>query len=118
MLAASVHLLSLREPYPAEFFHIIRSHFKKDQHREQNAIRLALASGLLLRLLEDLLDDLLLLDQESTDDTVLDATGAAGTTIGTADGLLGAGDLGVFTGAEGGNLSIAISILLMFAMVA
>lgn len=64
--------------------------------------RLALAG--LLRLLEHLLDDLLLLDQESTDDTVLDATGAARTTVGTADVLLGARDLGVFTGAESGNL--------------
>lgn len=64
--------------------------------------RLALAG--LLRLLEHLLDDLLLLDQESTDDTVLDATGAARTTVGTADVLLGARDLGVFTGAESGDL--------------
>lgn len=64
--------------------------------------RLALSG--LLRLLEHLLDDLLLLDQESTDDTVLDATGAARTTVGTADVLLGARDLGVFTGAESGDL--------------
>lgn len=64
--------------------------------------RLALSG--LLRLLEDLLDNLLLLNQESTDNAVLDTSGAAGTTVGTADVLLGAGDLGVFTGAEGGNL--------------
>lgn len=64
--------------------------------------RLALSG--LLRLLENLLDNLLLLNQESTDNAVLDTSGAAGTTVGTADVLLGAGDLGVFTGTEGGNL--------------
>jgi len=55
----------------------------------------------LLGLLEDLLDDLLLLDQESTDDAVLDAAGASRSTVGALDGLLGAGDLGVLAGAEG-----------------
>lgn len=69
----------------------------------ETVVRLALAS-LLLRLLEDLLDDLLLLDQESADDTVLDATGAAGATVGTADILLGARDLGVLARAKGGDL--------------
>lgn len=64
--------------------------------------RLALSG--LLRLLENLLDNLLLLNQESTDNAVLDTSGAARTTVGTADVLLGAGDLGVFTGTEGGNL--------------
>ena len=58
---------------------------------------------LLLGLLEDLLDDLLLLDQESTDDAVLDAVGASRTTVGALDGLLGAGDGGVLAGAEGGD---------------
>lgn len=67
-------------------------------------MHLALAGSLLLRLLEDLLDDLLLLNQESTDDAVLDATGAAGTTVGAADVLLGAGDLSVLAGAESGDL--------------
>lgn len=67
-------------------------------------MHLALAGSLLLRLLEDLLDDLLLLNQESTDDAVLDATSAAGTTVGAADVLLGAGDLSVLAGAEGGDL--------------
>jgi hypothetical protein len=59
---------------------------------------------LLLGLLHDLLDDLLLLDEESADDTVTDAVGAAGATVGTLDGLLGAGDLGVLAGAKGGDL--------------
>ena len=59
---------------------------------------------LLLGLLHDLLDDLLLLDEEGADDTVADAVGAAGATVGTLDGLLGAGDLGVLAGTEGGNL--------------
>lgn len=71
--------------------------------------RLALSG--LLRLLENLLDNLLLLNQESTDNAVLDTSGAAGTTVGTADVLLGAGDLGVFTGTEGGNLEKSSSAI-------
>ena len=55
-------------------------------------------------LLEHLLDNLLLLDEESADDAVLDAVGAAGTTVGTLDGLLGAGDLGVLAGTESRDL--------------
>lgn len=58
---------------------------------------------LLLRLLEDLLDDLLLLNEESADDAVLDAVGASRTTVGALNSLLGAGDGGVLAGAEGGN---------------
>lgn len=58
---------------------------------------------LLLRLLEHLLDDLLLLDEESADDAVLDAVGASRTTVGALNGLLGAGDGGVLAGAEGGD---------------
>ena len=57
----------------------------------------------MLGLLEDLLDDLLLLNEESTDDAVLDAVGASRTTVGALDGLLGAGDGGVLAGAEGGD---------------
>lgn len=60
---------------------------------------------LLLRLLEHLLDDLLLLDQESTDDAVLDAVCASRSTVGALDGLLGAGDGGIFAGTEGGDTS-------------
>jgi len=57
-------------------------------------------------LLEDLLDNLLLLDEESADDTVLDAVGAAGTTVGALDGLLGAGDGGVLARTKGRDLLI------------
>lgn len=54
--------------------------------------------------LDDLLDDLLLLDQESTNDSVTDAVGAAGTTVGTVNGLLAAGDASVLGGAESRDL--------------
>ena len=54
--------------------------------------------------LDDLLDDLLLLDQESADDSVTDTVGAAGTTVGTVDGLLAARDASVLGGAESGDL--------------
>lgn len=68
---------------------------------------------LLLGLLEDLLDNLLLLNEEGTDDTVLNAVGASRTTVGALDGLLGAGDGGVLAGAEGrdtGELGTAVLI--------
>jgi hypothetical protein len=63
-----------------------------------------------LRLLEHLLDDLLLLDQESADNAVLDV-GASRSTVRTLDGLLGAGDGGIFAGTEGrdtGELGTAV----------
>jgi hypothetical protein len=53
----------------------------------------------------DLLDDFLFLDQESTDDTVLDAVGATRTTVGTLDGLGGLGNLSILTRAECRNLA-------------
>jgi hypothetical protein len=59
---------------------------------------------LLLGLLHDLLDDLLLLDQESTDNTVLDAVGAARAAVCALDGLLWARDSGVLARAEGWDL--------------
>ena len=76
--------------------------------RTLNRHRLTL---LLLRLLEHLLDHLLLLDQESTDDTILDAVGTSRSAVRTLDGLLGAGNGGVFAGAEGrdtGELGTAV----------
>ena len=58
----------------------------------------------LLGLLKDLLDNLLLLNEESADDAVLDAVGAAGATVGTLDGLLWAGDLSILARAESWDL--------------
>jgi len=54
--------------------------------------------------LEDLLDDLLLLNQESANNSVADAVGAARSTIGTADSLLGLGNLSILTGTESNDL--------------
>jgi hypothetical protein len=59
---------------------------------------------LLLSLLHNLLHNLLLLNQERTHNTVLDAVGAAGTSIRALDGLLWAGDGAVFAGTKGGDL--------------
>ena len=64
---------------------------------------LLLRLGLLSRLLKDALDDLLLLNKESTDDLLLDSVGRDGTTVSTADGLLGLGDVGVLAGSQSGN---------------
>lgn len=50
--------------------------------------------------LEDLLDDLLLLDQESTDNAVANAVSATGTTVGTADGLVSLGELSQLARAD------------------
>jgi hypothetical protein len=66
-----------------------------------------LLAGLLL--LENLLHDLLLLNEESTDDTVADTSTAAGTTVGTLNSLLGLGDGGVLARAEGGDLDRLVS---------
>jgi len=67
---------------------------------------------LLLGLLEHLLDNLLLLDQESADNTVLNAAGASRSTIGALDRLLGARDLGVFARAKSGNtLELGTTVL-------
>jgi hypothetical protein len=64
---------------------------------------LLLSLGLLSRLLEDTLDDLLLLNKESTDDLLLDRVGRNGTTVSTVNGLLGLGDVGVLAGSQGSN---------------
>lgn len=58
-------------------------------------------SLLLLRLLKHLLDNLLLLDQERANDTVLDTAGASRSTVCSLNGLLWAGDVCVFAGSEG-----------------
>ena len=64
---------------------------------------LLLRLGLLSRLLKDALDDLLLLNKESTDDLLLDSVGRDGTTVSTADGLLGLRDVGVLAGSQSSN---------------
>lgn len=64
---------------------------------------LLLRLGLLSGLLKNTLDDLLLLDKESTDDLLLDGVGRDGTTVSTADGLLGLGDVGVLAGSQSSN---------------
>jgi hypothetical protein len=61
-----------------------------------------LLAGLLL--LQHLLDDLLLLNEESSDNTVTDTATASRATVGTLDGLLGLADLGVLAGSESGDL--------------
>jgi hypothetical protein len=58
-------------------------------------------SLLLLRLFEHLLDNLLLLNQERADDTVLDTSCASRSTIGSLHSLLWARDGGVFAWSEG-----------------
>ena len=54
-------------------------------------------------LLDDLLDDLLLFDQESSDDSLLDGVGAEDTTVGSRDGLVGLGDGSVLSWSHGRN---------------
>lgn len=64
-----------------------------------------------MRLLEHLLDDLLLLDQERADDAVLDTVCASRSAVRALDGLLGARDGGIFAGTEGrdtGELGAAV----------
>lgn len=75
--------------------------FSSQDSKKRICLFLLLAS---LLLLHDLLDDLLLLDQESADDSVADTVTASGTAVGSLDGLLGLGDLGVLAGAESGDL--------------
>jgi hypothetical protein len=65
--------------------------------------RLFLLRALLL-LLQHLLHDLLLLDKEGANDAVADAVTASRATVGTLNGLLGVGDLGVLARAESGDL--------------
>lgn len=51
--------------------------------------------------LEDLLDDLLFLDEEGTDNAIADAVSAARATVGTANGLVSLGELGQLAGTDG-----------------
>lgn len=66
----------------------------------------ASSSLLLLSLLHDLLHNLLLLDQESANNTVLDTVGAARAAVCALDSLLWVRDLAVFAWAEGWDLHI------------
>lgn len=102
--------VNLAQPY------LLFSPKTKDPKKADNLTCLLLGLLGLALLLEDLLDDLLLLNEESTDDTVADAVAAAGTTVGTLDSLLGLGELSVLAGAEGrdlcdskGSVSICVS---------
>jgi hypothetical protein len=64
---------------------------------------LALSLLLLSGLLEHTLNDLLFLNEEGTDDSLLDTAGADVTTVGTLDGLVWLGNVGVFTWSQAGN---------------
>ena len=62
-----------------------------------------------LLILEHLLDNLLLLNQEGTDNAVANAVAAPRTTVGTLDGLLGLADGGILAGTESGDLERYVS---------
>jgi len=53
-----------------------------------------------LGFLEDLLDNLLLLDQERSDNSILNAVGTPGSTVGTRHVLGWLGDVGIFLWSE------------------
>lgn len=50
--------------------------------------------------LDNLLDDLLFFNQESSDNSFLDTVGTSGTTVGSGDGLVGLGDRSVFSWSQ------------------
>lgn len=64
---------------------------------------LVLSLLLLLLLLQHSLDNLLLLNQEGSDDSLLDTVGASGTTVSSQDGLLRLLDSGVFSWSQSSN---------------
>ena len=55
---------------------------------------------LFLLVLQHSLDDLLLLNQEGSDDSLLDTVGASGTTVSSLHGLVGLGHLGVLSWSQ------------------
>lgn len=73
----------------------------KSKSRDLLSSLLDLLVGLGGSLLENLLDNLLLLNKESTDNLLLDAVGAERATVGTVDSLLGVGDSRVLLGSQG-----------------
>ena len=77
--------------HPIESFHFISIHLFSDGR----------GGGLGL---EDLLDNFLFFNEEGTDDAVTDATGAAGTTVGTANVLGVLAQAVVFSGAKSRDL--------------
>lgn len=55
-------------------------------------------------MLKNLLDNLLLLNKESTDDLGTDTGSTLGSSVGAGDGLLTLGETSVLTGSEGRDL--------------
>lgn len=80
---------------------------------------LFLARLLLLCLLEHLLDDLLLLNQEGSDDTISHAVAASRATVCALHGLLWSGGGGIFSGSESwdlldGRITLLANLFLSF----
>lgn len=84
--------------------HLHRTPIWNTRKENRNKPGLLLLALLVLGLLEHLLDDLLLLNQESSDNTVSHAVGASRAAICALHGLLGSGGGGVFSGSEGWDL--------------
>ncbi|KNE00956.2 hypothetical protein QG37_01827 [Candidozyma auris] len=61
--------------------------------------------SLLSSILQHSLDDLSLLNQESSDNSLLDTVGASRTTVSSSDSLLGLGDSSVSSWSQGGDTS-------------
>lgn len=88
-----------------EIFRFLRSiqnnHLVDSLFSSLSGLGLGLFGSLLL--LDNLLDNLLFLNKESTDDLLLDTVTASSATVSTVNGLLGLGGSGVLTGTESGN---------------